>query len=87
MLAKNIYKVLDRTIRSKYTAISYINTYKSQKLFQIMSASNDATDILYSNPVPNVIFDPVPNVVINENFETRYYISVGSDGGDVGGRG
>ena len=50
-----------------------------------MSASNNATDILYSNPVPNVIFDPVPNVIIDENFETFDCTSVGPDGGDVGG--
>ena len=49
-----------------------------------MSASNNATDILYSNPIPNIIFDLVPNIIIDENFETRDYTSVGSDGGDVG---
>ena len=42
-----------------------------------MSASNNTTDILYSDPVPNVIFD--------ENFEARDETSVGTDGGGGGG--
>ena len=50
-----------------------------------MSASNNTTDILYSNPVPNVIFDPVPNVIFDENFEARDETSVGTDGGEGGG--
>ena len=49
-----------------------------------MSASNNATDILYSNPVPNVFFDPVPNFIIDENFEPPDYTFVGPDGGGVG---
>ena len=51
-----------------------------------MSASNNATDILYSNPVPNVIFDPVPNVIFDENFEARDETSVDTDGVEEGER-